>query len=51
MRAVPRRLGGVQARKVLNASPDDTLKGVRDRVILAILFYHGIRRKELLAYL
>jgi integrase len=27
--------------------PLDTLKGVRDRAILATLLYHGIRREEL----
>ena len=40
-------LGGAQARKLLDAPPEDTLKGVRDRAILAILLYHGRRRKEL----
>ncbi len=40
-------LGDAQARKLLDAPPDDTLKGVRDRAILATLLYHGIRREEL----
>src|SRR6516162_4265261 len=40
-------LGDAQARKLLEAPPDDTLKGVRDRAILATLLYHGIRREEL----
>jgi site-specific recombinase XerD len=40
-------LGDAQARKLLEAPPDDTLKGVRDRAILAALLYHGIRREEL----
>jgi integrase/recombinase XerD len=40
-------LGGRQARKLLEAPPADTLKGVRDRAILATLLYHGIRREEL----
>jgi integrase/recombinase XerD len=40
-------LGDVQARKLLDAPPDDTLKGVRDRAILATLLYHGMRREEL----
>jgi integrase/recombinase XerD len=31
----------------LEAPAPDTLKGVRDRAILATLFYHGIRREEL----
>ena len=37
-----RRRGGL-----LEAPPPDTLKGVRDRAILATLLYHGIRREEL----
>jgi integrase len=37
----------MQARKLLEAPPADTLKGVRDRAILATLLYHGIRREEL----
>jgi integrase/recombinase XerD len=40
-------LGDRQARKLLEAPPADTLKGVRDRAILASLLYHGIRREEL----
>ena len=40
-------LGDPQARKLLDAPPEDTLKGVRDRAILATLLYHGIRREEL----
>ena len=40
-------LGDAQARKLLDAPPDDTLKGKRDRAILATLLYHGIRREEL----
>jgi integrase len=40
-------LGDSQARKLLEAPPGDTLKGVRDRAILATLLYHGIRREEL----
>jgi integrase/recombinase XerD len=40
-------LGDRQARKLLDAPPTDTLKGVRDRAILATLLYHGIRREEL----
>src|SRR5215469_10557355 len=40
-------LGDAQARKLLEAPPDDTLKGVRNRAILATLLYHGIRREEL----
>jgi site-specific recombinase XerD len=40
-------LGDAQARKLLEAPPADTLKGVRDRAILATLPYHGMRREEL----
>ena len=40
-------LGDAQARKLLEAPPDDTLKGKRDRAILATLLYHGLRREEL----
>jgi integrase/recombinase XerD len=40
-------LGDRQARKLLDAPPADTLKGVRDRAILATLLYHGIRHEEL----
>lgn len=36
-----------QARGLLNAPVEDTLKGKRDRAILAILLYHGLRRSEL----
>ena len=40
-------LGDAQARRLLDAPPLDTIKGVRDRAILATLLYHGIRREEL----
>jgi site-specific recombinase XerD len=40
-------LGDAQARRLLEAPAPDTLKGVRDRAILATLLYHGIRREEL----
>jgi integrase/recombinase XerD len=40
-------LGDAQARRLLEAPPPDTLKGVRDRAIIATLLYHGIRREEL----
>jgi hypothetical protein len=39
-------LGDAPACKLLDAR-DDTLKGGRDRAILATLLYHGIRREEL----
>jgi integrase/recombinase XerD len=42
-------LGDAQARRLLEAPPADTLKGVRDRAILATLLYHGLRREELCA--
>lgn len=40
-------LGNAQARDLLEAPPEDTLKGKRDRAILATLLYHGLRREEL----
>ena len=40
-------LGDAQARKLLAAPPENTLKGVRDRAILVTLLYHGLRREEL----
>lgn len=40
-------LGNAQARALLNAPPADTLKGKRDRAVLATLLYHGLRREEL----
>jgi len=40
-------LGDAQARALLAAPADDTLKGKRDRAILATLLYHGLRREEL----
>ena len=40
-------LGYAQARRLLEAPAPDTLKGTRDRAILATLLYHGIRREEL----
>jgi len=42
-------LGDAQARKLLDAPSAKTLKGVRDRAILASLLYHGLRREELCA--
>lgn len=36
-----------QARRLLEAPPENTLKGARDRAILAALLYHGMRREEL----
>ena len=40
-------LSDVQARRLLEAPASDTLKGLRDRAILAVLLYHGLRRGEL----
>lgn len=40
-------LSDVQARRLLEAPAEDTLKGARDRAILASLLYHGLRREEL----
>ncbi len=40
-------LGDRQVRKLLDAPSGKTLKGIRDRAILATLLYHGIRREEL----
>ncbi len=40
-------LGDSQARMLLDAPPANTLKGKRDRAILATLLYHGLRREEL----
>jgi site-specific recombinase XerD len=39
-------LGDHQAKPLLDASDDTSLKGLRDRVILAGLLYHGLRREE-----
>ena len=40
-------LGARQARKLLDAPPGNSLKGIRDRAILATLLYHGLRCSEL----
>jgi integrase/recombinase XerD len=40
-------LGDHQARLLLEAPPAETLKGKRDRAILATLLYHALRREEL----
>jgi integrase/recombinase XerD len=33
----------------MKAPPEDTLKGARDRAILDVLLFHGLRREELCA--
>ncbi|MGF6992560.1 tyrosine-type recombinase/integrase [Paraburkholderia sp. GAS32] len=40
-------LGDHQARALLDAPDPTTLKGQRDRAMLAVLLYHGLRREEL----
>jgi site-specific recombinase XerD len=40
-------LGDHQARMLLEAPPETTLKGKRDRAILGTLLYHGLRCEEL----
>lgn len=40
-------LGDHQARALLDAPDPNTLKGKRDRAMLAVLLYHGLRREEL----
>jgi len=42
-------IGDHQARSLLNAPDATTLRGRRDRAILSILLYHGLRRAELCA--
>ena len=40
-------LGNGQVVRLLNAPDEETLKGKRDRAILATIFYHGLRCDEL----
>ena len=40
-------ISDAQAKLLLEAPPENTLKGKRDRAILAVLLYHGLRREEL----
>ncbi len=40
-------LGDHQARKLLDVPDSETLKGKRDRALLSVLLYHGLRREEL----
>ncbi|MCF5245531.1 tyrosine-type recombinase/integrase [Pseudomonas syringae] len=39
-------LGDYQAKALLEAPDESTLKGLRDRAILAVLLYQGLRREE-----
>lgn len=39
-------LGDHQAKALLDAPDPATIKGMRDRAILAVLLYHGLRREE-----
>ena len=39
-------LSDAQARRLLNAPEGDELRALRDRAILAVLLYHGLRRDE-----
>lgn len=39
-------LGDHQDKMLLDAPPTRSLKGLRDRAILAVLLYHGLRREE-----
>ena len=39
-------LGDDQAKALLDAPPADSLAGLRDRALLAVLLYHGLRREE-----
>lgn len=40
-------LGDNEAKAILEAPAPDTIKGLRDRAILSILLFHGLRRAEL----
>jgi site-specific recombinase XerD len=40
-------IGDHQARKLLDAPPNDTIKSKRDRAILSTLLFHALRREEL----
>jgi site-specific recombinase XerD len=40
-------IGDHQARDLLAAPPDDTIKSKRDRAILSTLLFHALRREEL----
>ena len=40
-------LGDEEAKAILEAPAADTVKGLRDRAILSVLLFHGLRRAEL----
>lgn len=40
-------LSDAQARRLFDAPPEDSVKGIRNQVILVTLLYHGLRREEL----
>ena len=40
-------ISDAQARALLDAPPEDTLKGLRDRAALAVFLFHGLRCDEL----
>ncbi len=41
-------LGDAQARHLLKLPAGDSLKSLRDRALLSVLLYHGLRREEVL---
>ena len=41
-------LGRDEAKRLLSAPPENTLKGLRDRAILATYLFHGLRASELI---
>lgn len=42
-------IGDDEAKAILNAPSPETVKGLRDRAILSVLLFHGLRRAELCA--
>jgi integrase/recombinase XerD len=40
-------LGDAEAKLLLESPPQDSEKGLRDRALLSVLLYHGLRRAEL----
>lgn len=42
-------LGDDQAKQLLDAPPENSEKGLRDRALLSVLLFHGLRRAELCA--